>query len=65
MVSSKDTKEEGNKEHVETVPLSMVSSKGAGGAIDGFIEGREGGREHHTHSGTCGAFHLRFATEKE
>ena len=50
MVSSKDTKEEGNKEHVETVPLSMVSSKGAGGAIDGFIEGREGDREHHTHS---------------
>ena len=44
--SSKDT---GNNEleGVGPLPLSIVSSKRTGGAIDGFIEGRQGGNREH------------------
>ena len=34
-----------NREHVRPLPLSMVSSKGAGGAIDGYVP-RQASREH-------------------
>ena len=56
--------------HVGPLPLSMVSSKGAGGggalSMASSKDAKEvGNREHHTHSGICVAFHLRFAAEKE
>ena len=52
MVSSKDSKrprrEQGTCRTAAPITESMVSSKGAGGAIEGFIEGRKGGREQRT-----------------
>ena len=77
MVSSKRTggtidgfiegRQRGNREHVGPLPLSMVSLNGAGAlSMVSSKDAKEvGNREHHTHSGICVAFHLRFAAEKE
>ena len=52
--------------HVGPLPLSMVSSKGAGSAINGFIEGHQGGREQGTpHTQRDMAYHLLFVAKKE
>ena len=40
--------QQGNREHVGPLPLSMVSSNGAGGTINGHIKGRQRGKEQGT-----------------